>query len=273
MGMVAISVAFASFVLSFKSTQNYTAIDGPYFEGKFAEGSGSFDGSIKVVTWNLSFGNNPDLAIDTLRTAEPLQNADILLLQEMDEGGIDRIARQLGYNYIYYPATVHSRHGKNFGNAILSKWPIVRHNKFILPNNREQARIAVLAEVKIGDELFTVVNVHLETIWMLKWRGTKQADFMIQQLHENVGDHLIIGGDFNTWSNASIKYLEKLFEKYNLIRASSGSGYTFQYYGIQLMLDHIWLHDSHESTTGVWRETDASDHFPLWIDIKLGDTK
>lgn len=270
--MLVLSMISSACNISTRTSQNYLALDGPYFEGSYAEQSRSSDGSIKVVTWNLSFGENIELTIKTLETAEPVKDADILLLQEMDEVGTDEIAKILGYNYVYYPATIHQRHGRNFGNAILSRWPIVRHTKTILPNNREQSRIAVLAEVKIGNELFTVVNVHLETIWMLKWRGTKQADFMLKQLSSDFSDNLIIGGDFNTWSNASIKYLENLFANYDLKHASSGSGFTFQYAGVGLTLDHVWLSDKAESTAGVWREADASDHFPLWVDVKLSDT-
>lgn len=267
--MVLFSIICPACMTSNKSFQNYTALEGPYFEGFYAESPPSFSEVIKVVTWNLSFGEKIESAITALSTAEPLKDADILLLQEIDEEDTETIASELGYNYVYYPATIHSKHSENFGNAILSKWPISGHKKVILPNTRQQTRIAVIAEVLINGLPVKVINVHLETIWMLNMIGKKQPEYLFDNSSENQHRNVLIGGDFNTWSGVSIKYLENIFRTRGVKRVSAGSGYTFQYAGLKLTLDHIWTNDTHVTTSGVWRDTDASDHFPLWVEVNI----
>ena len=43
-----------------------------------------------------------EAAIAELQSSEELRQADVLMLQEMDETGTAQIARELGYNYGYY---------------------------------------------------------------------------------------------------------------------------------------------------------------------------
>jgi len=74
-----------------------------------------------------------DEAIKNMRDNSNLSGANIILLQEMDETGTEKIAKSLHYDYIHYPATVHPQTGRNFGNAILSKWPLQDVKKILLP--------------------------------------------------------------------------------------------------------------------------------------------
>ena len=129
-----------------RTMANYDEPDGPRFAGQFAPEPPEFDGSLKVITWNIRFAEDAQTAVTELQSIPELQDADILLLQEMDEKGVDGIARELGYNYVYYPASVHSHHNHNFGNAILAKWSITDDAKILLPQanpSNEQRRNAV----------------------------------------------------------------------------------------------------------------------------------
>ncbi|NOR90084.1 MAG: hypothetical protein GQ524_07495 [Anaerolineales bacterium] len=110
---------------------NYNDESEPVFIGSFAETPPDFSEDITVVSSNTHFVENIGLAIEEL---QELPKIDILLLQEVDEIETDRIARALKHNYVYYPASVHTKHDKNFGNAILSSWPIKESEKLILPH-------------------------------------------------------------------------------------------------------------------------------------------
>ena len=70
--------------------KNYDDPLGPRFEGHFVEGRRTGGDRLKVVTYNVCQGRNVEAAIGDLRTSEPLQGADIILLQEMDETGAER---------------------------------------------------------------------------------------------------------------------------------------------------------------------------------------
>lgn len=254
-----------------RSLKNYTEPGGPLYEGHYAAKQQIYDGLLKVVTWNINFSENINEAINILSSVEEIRDADILLLQEMDAEGVEAIAQALHYDYVYYPASIHVQHGKDFGNAILSKWPIGHSSKVILPNtfpSINQTRILVKAEITIDELQLDVYNTHLETVWMIAWGGNTQVDFLLEQIDQD-GGFPILGGDFNSWNSRSITYMEECFARAGLRRLSAGAGHTFEYQGLKLTLDHIWTGEVSDYETGVWRQSGASDHFPLWAELKL----
>jgi endonuclease/exonuclease/phosphatase family metal-dependent hydrolase len=249
--------------------QNYRRPDEPMFVGNFAQTPPDFQGELKVITWNIRFARSIEQAIAELSEVEELQNADILLLQEMDEIGVDAIARSLKYNYVYFPASLHTHHDKNFGNAILSLWPISDPAKLLLPyqnpKNR-QMRIAVKAVVTVGATEISVYSIHTETAWLSSERRKEQIETLLQDIGEDQ-PYVIVGGDFNTFTAESIIELEQQFAEFELERVSRGAGYTFERADFGFTLDHIFARVASASATGVWRDTDASDHFPLWVKL------
>lgn len=82
-------------------------------------------------------------------------------------------------------------------------------------------------------------------------------------------DPVILGGDFNTWQPASIIHLENVLTGIGLERLSRGTGYTLENGGIPFILDHIVSKDGLDYKSGVYRQTEASDHYPIWADIKF----
>jgi endonuclease/exonuclease/phosphatase family metal-dependent hydrolase len=261
----------AGYISSRKPVMNYLDSGGPFFEGAYAEEPGPFDGNFKVVAWNLHFAEEVERALSTLGSADELKDADVLLLQEMDRQGVERIAQQLRYNYVYYPAIIHPHHQKEFGNAILSKWPIVDHEKILLPNRSPdwlQSRNAVRARLSFGGTPVQVYNTHLDTTWMFADWEDSQGNFLIQEIGK--GDEFaIVGGDFNTWSPTSIAAIEEGFALAGLDRLSKDAGYTFETSGVKLTLDHLFAGGMADFEAGVYRNTKASDHYPLWAEIEM----
>src|SRR5436190_132397 len=132
---------------------NYPSALGPRYVGVAPARPDSAPGphALRVVTYNVQFGRHIDRAINVLSTRAPLPGADIIVLQEMDAEGTRRIAEALGMSWIYYPAVVHPKAARqDFGNAILSRWPIVADEKLMLPHiagQRHAQRIATAATV------------------------------------------------------------------------------------------------------------------------------
>ena len=89
--------------------------------------------SIRIVAFNIKLSRRIDRAIKVLRS-DSLRDADILALEEMDDSGVDRIARALRLNYVYYPGSIHPTDHRYFGPAVLSRWPIERSWKLFLPH-------------------------------------------------------------------------------------------------------------------------------------------
>jgi len=245
---------------------NYTDPNGELIQGKFANSTNAFDGTFRVVTWNLHFGEKLDEAIKTLEITRELHDADLLLLQEIDEDGVVNIARSLHYNYIYYPTVFSRQRGKEYGLAILSKWPLKDSGKILLPNwlpGWVENRYAIKVVASVHSMDITVYNTHLDVAWM-----RHQGKFLCTELPQPV-DPTILGGDFNTWQPSSIAALESYMHNIGMERLTQGTGYTFETNVLQFTLDHIFSNEGLDYTAGVYRQTDASDHYPVWAEIIL----
>jgi endonuclease/exonuclease/phosphatase family metal-dependent hydrolase len=122
---------------------------------------------LRVVTYNVKWGEHIDRAINVLTTRAPLPGADIVVLQEMDAEGTRRIAEALGMSWVYYPAVIHPKAARqDFGNAVLSRWPIVADEKVTLPHIggiRHSQRIATAVTILVDTLKVRVYSAHLGT--------------------------------------------------------------------------------------------------------------
>ncbi|MBP6468799.1 MAG: endonuclease/exonuclease/phosphatase family protein [Chloroflexi bacterium] len=268
-GLVLISLLLL-WAVSARTMANYTAPDGPIFTGNFAGSPPPVPSQIRVVSWNIRFGEEVATAVAEIRRNPNLANADILLLQEMDEAGVARLAQALAYNYVYIPASVHSHHGRNFGNAVLAKWPISQPEKLLLPftnPSNGQRRIAAKAVVNVGDLPLTVYSVHTETYWLRSLGRRAQATAVVQDI--SVGQSpVIVGGDFNTISKADGARLAGQFAGVGLARAQTPP--TVSIAGIEVTADHLFARSLAVAAAG-GAETAASDHAPVWVTFSLID--
>jgi endonuclease/exonuclease/phosphatase family metal-dependent hydrolase len=254
--------------------KNYSDPERPEFSGNFATETPSFDGSIRVVTFNIELGKNVDQAIEELGTASELMDADIILLQEMAEDGVSKIAQSLSYNFVYYPSSLHYKHEKNYGNAILSKWPIKDYRKLVLPYENpmnKQIRIAALATIVIEDFEILTYSVHTEMFWLGGKKKLDQVDSILRSVAEHF-DHVIIGGDFNTNTENGLRETEKMFTQAGFIRVSKGVGSTSKVNILGMTdyeLDHIYTKGFTLINNGKFEDSQSSDHYPVWVTLQL----
>jgi len=259
------------FLVSCGPTSNYLDTLEPQFEGNFANQSSDFSGTIKVVSYNISFANQIDRAIHELSEFDDLKDADIILLQEMDETGTEAIAQALSYNFVYYPASISQSNDKNFGNAILAKWPIDASEKIILPHKsprNQQIRIAVKAIVTIDETEILVYSVHTETFWLGRQKRDDQIDTLVRSIDTSF-QYIVVGGDFNTLTPRSIEELEDSFGEIGMEQATQDVGYTAQYGSFKFVLDHIFTKGMTVVEAGNSEEAKASDHLPIWTKLRL----
>ena len=123
---------------------------GPRFEGHYARPASAAEPAhapIRVVTFNIRYAREIDRAIGVLQQ-DSLRGADVLALQEMDDAGLDRIARTLGLNYAYFPAISAPKAASTSAPRCSRHWPIERSWKVLLPHGgwiRGQRRTATAA--------------------------------------------------------------------------------------------------------------------------------
>ncbi len=231
--------------------------------------------NIKVVSFNIEYSIHIDAAIQELQETPELRNADLLLLQEMDETGVKRIADSLQYNYLYYPASINSISKNFFGNAILSKWPLSDEKKIILPHLHPQhraPRIAVAATVVIDQKRVRVYCVHSETMLMRGKKRREQHRFLCDEIvnHQDF-DYVILGGDFNTFHKRDIRRSIPIFESIGLEWTNAEVPFTATALKgiLKKRYDHIFVKGFTPLSAGRNDGSEASDHYPLWVDLKF----
>jgi endonuclease/exonuclease/phosphatase family metal-dependent hydrolase len=243
--------------------------------GRYAPAGRPFDGSLEVVTFNIQLSKRVDDAIFELSETPELADADFVLLQEMDDLGVERMARLLEYDYVYYPASVQSKNHRNFGNAVLSRWPIREAGRVDLPlenPKNHQRRIAVWADVVIDGREIRVYSVHTATIWLRTDEREDQARTLAEEAGEADPDRpVIVGGDFNTVSGHDVRALRAAFADAGLACASEGVDHTRSLlWGLRhVTMDHVFVRGLTMRSCGRAASTEASDHLPVWVRLEL----
>jgi endonuclease/exonuclease/phosphatase family metal-dependent hydrolase len=216
--------------------------------------------TLRIASFNIEFAMRVDSALAVLEGDSALKGAHVILLQEMDEAGTQRIAERLGMWYVYYPATFHFRTRRDFGNAVLSRWPIIDDSKIVLPNRSRYSntlRTATAATINTGKDTIRVYSTHLGTY------ADVDAVSRAEQLRYIAEDaarypHVIIAGDMNDPGVGSVMgRVGYRWPTQNVAKTS-----------ILGRLDHIFLKGfdvPYENGAGtVLNVRGASDHLPVW---------
>jgi endonuclease/exonuclease/phosphatase family metal-dependent hydrolase len=275
----AVLVSFALVVvLSCGKTKNYTDPNRPFYSGRYTTGAPAFNDTILAVSYNVAFGKKIEMAIYDIDSAVELRGADVIMLQEMDAEGVQAIARETRLNYIYYPSAIHPKHDRDYGNAILSKWPLTDPRKIILPHEdplRNQHRVAVSATANIGDIEVQVYSVHIEMYRLSPQKRLDQVDSIARSIRPG-DDYVIIGGDFNTVLEVEVDVMANVLDNAGLERATEDMGWTSSTGPmgmIKLPLDHIFVKGLKVIETGKVRESEASDHIPIWVTLTIPENE
>jgi endonuclease/exonuclease/phosphatase family metal-dependent hydrolase len=244
------------------TAHNYLEPDSPRYAGGPAQAAPppSAEGSLRVVSFNVEYARRIEEAVAALQ-ADPLRGADVVALQEMDAPGTAAIAEALGMNYVYYPASRHPKTGRDFGNAVLSPWPIEASHKVLLPGRArvsQQARAAVAAVVRVAGRPVTVYSVHLTSPFGMGGGGRgRQADAVLADA-EKRGLPVVVAGDFNS-SGIGKRFRARGFEWPTEKVGDTAGPFSF---------DHIFLRGlppAVKTSAGVARAgPKASDHWPVW---------
>lgn len=231
-----------------------------------------FTSKIRIVSYNIKFSAKVTEAINLFKTNEFLRGADIVCLQEMNIAGVERIAEELGYNFVYYMAAAHLVHRTYLGNAVLSKWPIIDDEKIILPHagDAHSRRIAVRTTVDIQGRHLVIFSVHKEVFMrpVLRRRQIKTIINAIPDRHH----FCVIAGDFNTFRKSTLKSIIESFVDHEFELATGDVGWTYRHWyllNLKSFLDHIFVRGFKVISSGKVNDRTASDHLPVWTELQL----
>lgn len=255
-----------SILLGCRTGQDFENSHGPrYAGGEPAKCLTPVSGTFRIVSFNIAFAREMDRAIEVFDGEPGLQCADIVLLQEMDAAGTMKLANALRLGYVYYPAIFHLRTKKEFGNAVLSRWPIVEDAKIRLPHASRFARThrtATAATLRINNALVRVYSTHLGTPADIG-RGDRRRQLQAILADAARFQTVIIGGDMNSGVVGAV---------------AAEAGYTWPTRNGPRTTrfgrwDHIYLKGMaipDSGGTGTVRDRrDSSDHLPIWVHARL----
>ncbi len=193
---------------------------------------------LRLVTYNIhkgvqGFGPLKRLEIHNLRDAVEQLGADIVCLQEVRRFNTQQAKRfknwphspqaeflaPSGY-YCAYTTNAVTQHGEH-GNAVLSKWPILRNQHEDMSDHRLEQRGLLHVVIDYKGYPLHVIVLHLGLFGLSRKRQIEQLRGFIER-EIDPGETLIVAGDFNDWSNALVPLIEDM--GLTLSVASPGKG-------------------------------------------------
>ncbi len=172
--------------------------------------------SLTVASYNIHSGIGTDGRFSLARIAEVLReiNADIVALQEVGDfrgrtSSIqhpEELAEMLGMYMAFGPNVV--RNGRRYGNAVLSRIPILKSRNYDLSVRSREPRGALRADLDMGNgKPLHVFSLHLGLSMGERRRQESlllSADILRDAVRE---DPVIVCGDFNYWWNGPVPSL------------------------------------------------------------------
>jgi endonuclease/exonuclease/phosphatase family metal-dependent hydrolase len=243
--------------------------------------------NIRVATWNIHKGVNglgPSrrLEIHNIGLAIDQFDADIICLQEVRKhhrGEAQRFAHwpaleqadflaPLGYTPIYQTNAI-TKHGEH-GNALLTRWPVIKHQHEDMSDHRFEQRGLLHVEVLIHDLPVHVVVVHLGLIKSSRRRQVAQlCTFIQREIPKNAP--LLVAGDFNDWGTTCEAVLKS--EQLNAFKTNPITAKKLRTYPARLPLvqfDYVFarhLSPTHATVPSGMQWARMSDHLPLIADF------
>lgn len=270
-------------------------------------------------TYNAERGLRLEEQLSAL-DASGMPPPDILLLNEADRGctrtGYRSVAREyarkLGMYYVYgaefvelpriwepsrrvFPLQTVWRRCEH-GNAILSRYPLgnvrlIRHRSsrswnilwqrvFRVGEPRLGGRMALAADVRIGERLLRVYSVHFESGWLADDIRRAEVGELIDDAAK-VPHGVIIGGDMNCGHYITV--LKGEMEREPVTDALFASGYADAHAGMPVetrittdshaIIDLVFGRGVQFTEAGVAPRVfwgGLSDHLPVWARVRLG---
>ena len=238
--------------------------------------------TFRIATYNIHKCVGIDRRYSPERIADVLRetDADVIALQEVlwrprgprRERQAEFIAEELGMEFCVGKNREHK--GGDYGNAILSRFPIVHHHNHDISIHKYEPRGCLCADITVGEsKALHFVNLHM---------GTSYFERRLQ-VHQLLAEHVldepkvvgrrIVAGDFNEWTSGLTTRLFR--SQFKSVDPKTDLGTTRSFPGIMplLHLDHIYfdpnfqlkrasLHKSRKALV-------ASDHVPIVAEFEM----
>ncbi|TPV61075.1 endonuclease [Aestuariibacter sp. GS-14] len=230
----------------------------------------------RMISYNLHSGVGRDSVQDYARIGRMLatKHADFVLLQEMDTrsatrntaADINALCEPGGYTFV--PAATQIRPHGWFGNAILTRHPVIKQNVIPLNVVHREPRNVQKVWVQTPEHTLLLHNTHLG---LSRTERRKQISRIGNELEieaVNADVPALLAGDLNEWW-----YFSSLFRPLKRYLKSVKTGLSFPSQLPVFRLDRVWLSEHCKVVkSGVINERQTrhySDHLPLFADFEI----
>ncbi|MFQ5570742.1 MAG: endonuclease/exonuclease/phosphatase family protein [Rhodothermales bacterium] len=248
---------------------------------------------VKVLTYNVLGGRNTDGARDLNRIAEVIKalDPDVVALQEVDRRtgrlqGVDlpaELAALTGMAFVFGRAMYYD--GGEYGEAILSRFPIIGVTRHALPHretSEPRAALAATIQFPASDRSFVFIGTHLDHL-----RSPEDRLMQVKEINAIArryeGRPVILAGDLNAVPQSDpMRMLETVWT--DAWRKNS-DGFTFPADEPRRRIDYVLYRPEDRwsvvktyrgidvfASDAAWRDllNRASDHLPLMAEFMLG---
>lgn len=243
--------------------------------------------SLKILSYNIhkGFSLSQKYVLQLMREALRSTDADVVFLQEVlghhrrlrgqikgwpSASQFEFLADSHWHHFAYGKNAIYS--GGHHGNAILSKFPIIKWSNLDISNSRLERRGLLYGRIEHPTGPLHSLCLHLD----LLPRGQRtQLELISNWIKGEIApdEPLIIAGDFNDWSSsATASFAQDLGLKEAFFETNGQHARTFPSLMPVLRLDRIYLRQTEIQAVRCLRGDpwkSLSDHVPLFAEIIL----
>ena len=231
-------------------------------------------GRLRLLTWNIhgcigvDRRYSPERILAVIRAIDP----DVVALQEVDGrrpqhrgmSQFDYLLHGTGLHGLVSPTLQHR--GGDYGNAVLSRWPILDVRRHDLSIRRREPRGALDVDVNTPAGPIRVISLHLGLSWSERAQQCEALCGVFEASAE-AASPVAVMGDFNEWGLKGGGRLSRLAARF----ATVISPRTFPAPTPVARLDRIYLSPAAEFERVPLPDPAArysSDHRPVAADVR-----
>lgn len=239
---------------------------------------------LNILTYNIHKGfnwSNSSLTINNIRDVIQRTPAEIVFLQEVvgehsshknrydnwQNAQYEFLANERWPQFAYAKNAVYE--DRHHGNAILSKYPIIKWEQIDISTNKLEQRGVLFCEIQLPNTILHAYCVHLNLLHISRVKQYQAlSDIINTRTPKNTP--VIIAGDFNDWNKKACSYLEDnegFSEAYKTLHGEYAKTFPIQF--PMLGLDRMYVRNIHIELAhvfhqGMWKE--LSDHAAIYVE-------
>lgn len=221
--------------------------------------------SLTLATYNIHACVGTDGVFDPARTAAVIKqlDADVIALQEVEHHPIEQqdvlqyLAQHTGHQAIAGPTLL--REDRDYGNALLTRLPVIQSQQLDLSVERFEPRAAIQATLSFQQKTLQVMATHLGLKPVERRLQIKKLLAMLSDQHVDIQ---VLMGDLNEWFlwGRPLRWLHQHFYRQPHLA-------TFPAQFPLFALDRIWVNPRDRQFSLAVHQSplakQASDHLPL----------